>query len=658
MSRGELVLSDEKAMHQRPETKGCPFARRTGRAIVVLCSLLPALPPAGATEERPEQEQGTIIEGQVFDPLGAGVKGAEVVATQPAEGGDQEKALATTTTNETGDFKLVIPGQVSGEVLVSISKEGYAPAEREIEIDPQDEFPPFVDVELAGAIVTAGVVRDFRSDEPVAGATIRLQQSFRTQTAESGPDGKFEVEGLLPGRSVMIVEAEGFAREKQEVLVVIVTDEPDTVEEPVHLYVVKLKPERIVHLLTTDEQGQPVGGVIVECLDESRRDFRSLATDADGKLTIRGLHYDTHLLALRLTHEQYVSSGDFDRRIELPADAVESTHKLVLEQAGAVSGTVTDQSRRQPLNGARVIVGELYGDRTRRDWTGFDGKYRVNGVPPGRQVVTVHLRGYAPELATVEVEVGKTAMLDFKLGPGGQVGGLVVGPEGKPLAGVHVVAVRWREHETLGLQAMTDGQGRFVIADAPNDEFHITLLHSAHQAVHSRPVRAPKTDYRFEMIPRGGLQGGLPGTKLKIGDDAPAFRLTTLQDETLSLADLKGKTVLLDFWAIWCIPCVAEIPNLQAVHTAFGQRKDFVMISISLDRDQKTLRKFIKDRKLDWRHAVGEKSGAAEASGAYGVSAIPASFLIGPDSKIRAIDLYGPGMKGRIEKTLAAFEAG
>ena len=82
------------------------------------------------------------------------------------------------------------------------------------------------------------------------------------------------------------------------------------------------------------------------------------------------------------------------------------------------------------------------------------------------------------------------------------------------------------------------------------------------------------------------------------------------------------------------------------------------MISISLDHDQRALQKFIKDRKLDWRHAVGEKSGVPEAAAAYGVSAIPATFLIGPDGKIRAIDFYGPGMKDRIEKTLAASEPG
>ncbi|MHC4235482.1 MAG: carboxypeptidase regulatory-like domain-containing protein, partial [Planctomycetota bacterium] len=470
-----------------------------GPFLVVVLWATPTL----ADQEQPAPQETTVVEGQVFDHIGAGVKDAEIAVTRPADGSDQPEPLAKTTTNATGDFRLVIEGKISGKLLVSISKKGYSAASREIEIDPEDEFPAFVDVELAGAAILFGVVRDARTDKPIAGASIRVGATFRDWSGESGPEGEFRIPDLPPGEVTVTVDADGYGREKFEV---------KSVEQLGHL-IVTLKPERIVHLQTEDAQGQPVGGVIVECIDENRRDFRSLATDAEGKLTIRGLRYDTRFLALRLTHDQYVSSQDFDREIELPEESVESTHKLILEQAGTLIGTITDQSTRQPLNGARVIVGEATGERMIRDWTGFDGAYRINGVRPGRQVVTVHLRGFGPELADVEVQAGKTATLDLKLGPGAQVGGVVVGPEDAPLAGVHVMAVRWREYETLGLQALTDEEGRFVIADAPGDEFLVTLLHPSHDALQNRPLRAPRTDYRFQMTPRTGGPGASPGLR-------------------------------------------------------------------------------------------------------------------------------------------------
>ncbi|MHC4063840.1 MAG: carboxypeptidase regulatory-like domain-containing protein [Planctomycetota bacterium] len=239
-----------------------------GPFLVVVLWATPTL----ADQEQPAPQETTVVEGQVFDHIGAGVKDAEIAVTRPADGSDQPEPLAKTTTNATGDFRLVIEGKISGKLLVSISKKGYSAASREIEIDPEDEFPAFVDVELAGAAILFGVVRDARTDKPIAGASIRVGATFRDWSGESGPEGEFRIPDLPPGEVTVTVDADGYGREKFEV---------KSVEQLGHL-IVTLKPERIVHLQTEDAQGQPVGGVIVECIDENRRDFRSLATDAEG----------------------------------------------------------------------------------------------------------------------------------------------------------------------------------------------------------------------------------------------------------------------------------------------------------------------------------------------------------------------------------------
>ena len=119
--------------------------------------------------------------------------------------------------------------------------------------------------------------------------------------------------------------------------------------------------------------------------------------------------------------------------------------------------------------------------------------------------------------------------------------------------------------------------------------------------------------------------------KLSEGDPAPSFELNTLDGKAIRLQDLRGKVVLLTFWASWCEASVAEIPTLKAIYEEYGKDQRFAMIGLSLDKSREVLREFVQQREINWTQVhLGDWSQTALPS-QYAVTYIPALFLIGPD---------------------------
>lgn len=138
---------------------------------------------------------------------------------------------------------------------------------------------------------------------------------------------------------------------------------------------------------------------------------------------------------------------------------------------------------------------------------------------------------------------------------------------------------------------------------------------------------------------------------LKPGAEFPDFSVTDLNGKPLSLSQFKGKVVLVDFWATWCPPCVAEMPRIIATYQKYHD-KGFEVIGISLDRDKAELLKYIEKNKIAWpQHFDGGKAPGESLAEKYGAEAIPTTFLIGADGKIIAATT-GP-MGGALEEHLA-----
>jgi thiol-disulfide isomerase/thioredoxin len=145
-----------------------------------------------------------------------------------------------------------------------------------------------------------------------------------------------------------------------------------------------------------------------------------------------------------------------------------------------------------------------------------------------------------------------------------------------------------------------------------------------------------------------------------LGKTAPAVVGTDVDGKPVSLADLKGKVVLVDFWATWCPPCVASIPTLSALAQKH-QDRGFVILGVNVDamhedvKEAKTalmvVRRFLVKHRIPWTNLMSGQD-KADFAAAYQVEQIPANFLVGRDGKIVAVEQSGEMLERAIVNAL------
>ncbi len=139
--------------------------------------------------------------------------------------------------------------------------------------------------------------------------------------------------------------------------------------------------------------------------------------------------------------------------------------------------------------------------------------------------------------------------------------------------------------------------------------------------------------------------------KAAVGGPAPDFTQNRPDGTPFTLSSLRGKLVLVDFWASWCGPCRRENPNVVKVYNRF-KNKGFEIVGVSLDNDREAWLKAIADDGLTWVHVSDIKGWENEVAQQYAVRSIPHTVLVGPDGVILAKNLRGAALEAKIAEVL------
>lgn len=138
---------------------------------------------------------------------------------------------------------------------------------------------------------------------------------------------------------------------------------------------------------------------------------------------------------------------------------------------------------------------------------------------------------------------------------------------------------------------------------------------------------------------------------IKVGNDAPEIILPMPNDKELALSSLKGKVVLIDFWASWCGPCRKEMPNVKRIYEKYKD-KGFEIYGVSLDKDRDAWLEAISKDKQTWPQVSDLKYWQSEGAQTYAVQSIPFTVLVSKEGKILATGLRGAELETKLAEIL------
>lgn len=139
---------------------------------------------------------------------------------------------------------------------------------------------------------------------------------------------------------------------------------------------------------------------------------------------------------------------------------------------------------------------------------------------------------------------------------------------------------------------------------------------------------------------------------LNMGDIVPEITAPTIDGKEFKLSSLKGKVVLMDFWATWCAPCVQEQPELKKLyekHKTQVDSKEFEILGISLDKSKENWQKVVEKNLINWPQIGDLKFWKSPIAKAYSINELPYNLIIDGEGKIIAKNLHGEELEKFLE---------